>query len=364
MSDVTMVSPPDDGSDGIGTYTGDLIASFPDEVEVEHVTFPPDSANPVPIHTTAIVAGWSDGDVIHVQHEYALFGPVSVYSWSFFLVLFILARFRGRHLVVTLHSAWNDETVAGTPLAGLKRLYVAANNRLLVGVSEQVVFLSESCRASFFESVVPDEYEVFPHGVRTTETRDISRTDARATFGYGPDESLVVEPGYVREQKGTHVFVDIAERLRDQEFLVAGGTQGPQEEAYIRALKERAPPNVRFTGHLDEERFHAAFVAADVVCLPYLRMTQSGIFNWCAAYGVPVAAADHEYFVRINDEWDCVALFDPDDVNDGADTVMALLDSRERRDEIAANLRGFREANSFDHVAENHARLYRQMVNA
>lgn len=362
MVDVTVVAPPDDGSDGIGTYTGDLVGSFSEEVSTNYVSVPAGSTDPRPYLSAAIRAGRSGADVIHVQHEYALFGPNSLYSWPFFVVLSILARIDGVPLVITLHSAWNDETVAGESLAWLKRLYVRANNELIAAVGTHLVFLSENCLDSYFQSVPLEDYSVFRHGVRVGATRDIDRAEAKTDFGYDPDDFVVVEPGYVREQKGIHVFVDVAERFPEVEFLVAGGPQDEAAATYAEELRERAPRNVQFTGHLPDERFHAAFVAADLACLPYLRMTQSGIFNWCVAYGVPVAASDHDYFTRLAAEWDCVDSFDPTDVDNVAETVGTLIESSERRATLAKGLAAFREANSFSSVAAEHLSLYRRLV--
>lgn len=361
MSDVAMVAPPDDGTDGIGTYAGDLVSSFPDGVDVEYVPFPPWTRNPLSLLAAAVSAGRSRADVVHVQHEYALFGSNSAYSWPFFLVLFLLTRLRGTPLVVTLHSAWNAETVVGEPLARLKRLYIHANNLLLAATADRIVFLSQTSRDDFFDSVPLDRYEMFQHGVKTSEGSDVAPEDAKAEFGYDQDDVLVVEPGYVREQKGTHVLVDAADNLPEVEILVAGGAQGPAESSYVSELRKRAPENVQFTGHLDDDRFHAAFVAADLVCLPYLRMTQSGIFNWCASHGVPVTASDHEYFVRIAEEWGCVATFETGNPDDLARVVEQLLSSDEQREELAANMDSFREANSFEKIASEHVALYNRL---
>ena len=362
MVDVTLVAPPDDGSDGIGTYTGDLIDSYPETVGTQYVTVPVGDRNPLPYLSAALRAGRGDTDVIHVQHEYAIFGPNSIYSWPFLLLVVLLGRLRGIEVVLTLHSAWNAETVRGESLEPLKRLYVWANNRMLVAVASTLVFLSENCREAFRESVACENYEGFRHGVKTDAVHDIDPDEAKETFGYDPDEFLIVEPGYVREQKGVHRFVDAAEQCPDLTFLVAGGPQDEASETYASDLRDRAPSNVQFTGRLGEERFHAAFVAADVVFLPYLRMTQSGIFNWCMAYGTPVAASDHDYFERLAERWGCVELFDPDDVNDIVDTLQHLVTSDERRDELTRRAKAFADEHSFTAMGDRHAALYRRLA--
>lgn len=358
MTTVAFLGPPADGSDGIGTYTGELINAFSEDVTTRHVSFPPATTNPLPLLKAAVRAVIFDSDVVHVQHEYALFGPVSLFSWPVLAVLYCSCVLTNTKLVLTMHSAWNRDTVAGEPLACIKQWYIWANNWFLVMIADHLVFLSENCCTAFRETVTLSSYSIIPHGVKAEERRSLTPAAAKAEFGYDPDTPLVVEPGYVREQKGTHVFIKIAQTLPEVEFLVAGGAQVQQAETYLKALKKRAGPNVSFTGHLSEDRFHAAFIAADVVCLPYVQMTQSGIFNWCATYETPVAAAAHDYFTRLSAEWNCVSCFDISDEEEITTTLEQLLTDSTRRERLAENLATYRDANSFRAVAAQHKELY------
>ncbi|GAA0671433.1 glycosyltransferase [Natronoarchaeum mannanilyticum] len=356
MSDVTMVTTPDDGSCGIGNYTGDLLRAMPEALDANEVYVELGSLDPFEFLRAAFEAGLSDAPTVHVQHEYGIFGPKSLMSWLFFPILFVLATLRDKRIVVTFHSAWNSDTV-GAPLRPLKRAYVALNNRMVAAIADEAVFLSENCKEKFLESAPLESVTVLPHGV-PTETKPMDEADAKAEFGYDPDETVIVEPGYVRPEKGCDLFVDLARRLEDYSFLLAGGSQGADE--YFEEIRREIPENVQMTGVLSDRRFHAAFIAADLVVLPYREVTQSGIFNWCAAYERPVVGSDEPYFERLSDNWDAVEVVDFNDIDRAASIVRTIVESDERSRELKERVGKYRSDRSFEGVVEKQLDIYQR----
>lgn len=354
MVDVTVVSTPDDGSCGIGTYTGDLLSVMPESVAVNWVTVPLQSVNPLPYLFAAVRTGFTDDSTIHVQHEYGIYGPKSISSFLFFSIVFVLTRLRGRRVIMTFHSAWNDDTI-GPPLVGLKRVYVAVNNRLLAATADHAIFLSENAAAAFQQSVALDDVEILPHGVQV-DTNPMGQERAKELLGYGPDMTLAVEPGYIRREKGCDAFVEIATHTEDVQFLLAGGCQ--DDEAYCESVRDAAPENVRITGQLPDEQFHAAFNAADVVVLPYREVTQSGVFNWCVAYELPVLGSNSEYFRSLEAKWGCVETVDMEDATAAACRLRELLDNDLQRKTLREGMTEYRAAASMSSVAERHTELY------
>jgi glycosyltransferase involved in cell wall biosynthesis len=356
--DVSFVSTPSDGSCGIGTYAGDLSNNIRTDVAVNRHILAVNAKNPIHFITVAFSAGLSGDDVIHVQHEYGLFGPVSYGSFLFFPILALLARLQRTPVVVTFHSAWNDETV-DTPPIRAKQLYIALVNRIVVLSSDHCVFLSKNCMRSFSQSVKPDDFSIFPHGVNEPAHSTQTAAEAKQTFGYDSDATVVTLPGYVRPEKGTDIFAELAERQDDVEFLIAGGSRLNKLDNYLESVRRTAPSNVKITGVLEDEEFHDAFLASDIVILPYKQMTQSGIFNWCAAYDIPVLASEHAYFERLSDEWNCVKTAQIDDLDEFTDKLNALIENTERRDELSSAISTYAEINSFEYVSEQHIGLYK-----
>lgn len=358
---VAMVATPDDGSCGVGAYAGDLRAHLG---AVEHVELRTNTRNPFHVAGVALAAGTTHADVVHVQHEYGLFGRMTLLWWVFGPLLWLTTRLRSRPVVLTLHEAWDDET-AGLRARRLQLAYVRAVNASIAIVADHLLFLSET-REAAYRNATPVEVgstSRLPHGVEVGETIDLPPPAAKKRFGYDAETTLVVEPGYVSRQKGADVLVDVAERLPDREFLLAGGARTHGDEQLVSELRDRAPSNVAITGVLDHDAFHAAFRAADLVVLPYRKDGQSGVFNWCAAYGLPVAGSRCDYFTRLAAEWDCVALFDLDEPDDIEACVRRLLADGDERDRLANAMAAFRDANRFEHVAGEHRELYRSLWN-
>ncbi|WP_255149711.1 glycosyltransferase family 4 protein [Halorarius halobius] len=353
---VAMVATPDDGSCGVGTYAGDLRAVLADEaVAVDHVELATNTRSPLHVARVAWRAGTADVDAVHLQHEYGLFGPMTYLWWAFAPVLFLLSRLRGVPVVVTLHEAWDRETT-GETAAWLQYAYVRLVNWSLALLADRLVFLSDSRAEAFTGTVETSHATRLPHGVNLVDAEPT--VDARDRLGYDPEDTLVVEPGYVSPQKGADTFLELAERFPDAEFLLAGGARTPGDEAFIGELESQAPENLQITGVLDDELFRGVFDAAGLAVLPYRKQGQSGILNWCIAYGLPVVAGDVDYFREVADEWDCVGLFDPDDIDDAAAAVDQYLTDPEAREQLAAGMEQFRTENSFAAVARRHADLY------
>ncbi len=362
---VTMVATPGDGSCGIGTYARDLRSAL--GLPVETVPVPPDELSVLGTLLLAVRTARADGEVVHVQHEYGLFGrPESRYpgvlGTLFFPLLWLSTRLRGGAVVVTLHSVLDPDPDEASFAV---RLYLLVHHKLLAVVADHLIFLSADCERRFRERVATGSggHSRLPHGVNADVPVEVSREAAKRWLGYDPDESVVAVPGFVRPPKGHDVFVEVARRLPDREFLIAGGARPAGEDAaFAREVAADAPDNVTITGVLDDEGFWRALSAPDLAVLPYRVVTQSGTFNCCAARGLPVLASDEPYFERIRSKWGAPETVDPTDPDAIAERVRALLEDDERRRRLRENVEAYRRANSFERVGARHRRIYRRVA--
>lgn len=357
---VTLVSTPDLPTCGVGTYTGELRRRLEELTAINHVSIPIEGVNPYPFIQAAITAGWSDSDVVHVQHEYGLFGPRSVLSWVFFPLLFLLTRLRNLPVVLTIHEAWSSATIESGPYL-VKRLYVRAMNYMLAGVADELVFLSDSVKEEFERTVELNHATRISHGVAVAKSLP-SSDDPEATFDIDPEQNVVVEPGYVSHNKGQDVFIRMAERFADVQFLVAGGIRSDRDSAFYETIKDESPENVIITGVLNDTEFHDAFQVADAIVLPYRKSSQSGIFNWAAAHEVPVAGSRCTYFRSLADRYDCIKLFDINDEDEVAQAIERILYDEDLRDRLQEGLKTFKEDESFEQVSKRHVQLYSTLI--
>jgi glycosyltransferase involved in cell wall biosynthesis len=361
-----MVTTPDDGSCGIGTYTRDVQDAL-EGVQARSLFLDQDRRSVLEFLSLALRAIRSKSDVIHIQHEYGLFRR----TWSpypgimgvvFFSALAVLNLFRDKSVIVTLHSVLNPSPHEA-PLR--VRLYLLLMHGLIARSADHLVFLSEAGKQRFLEDVAlrSNEYSRLPHGVNVSKAVETTQAEAKAEFGFDPDDFVVMIPGFIRPPKGHDIFIEVADRLPEYEFLVAGGARPKGDDAEFAAeIEAAAGENVTVSGILEEEDFPLALNAADLAFLPYRVVSQSGTFNWCIAQELPVLASDVPYFTRIQDRWDVVETVDIQAVDDAVEQIQELLDSDDRLAELRRNSRRYKRANSFEQVARSHRRIYARVA--
>lgn len=365
-----MVSQPSVRSSGTGQYTERLVAAFPDNLSTEKLQLPVDSANPLSFIIRSLDSRLTNTDVVHIQFDYVVFGPFGLFTLLFFPLVAVRAQRAGVPLVVTLHETLGAAQ-ASPPLQSIKQWYLQLLNLTVSRSAAHLVFLSEASYTRFTDSVDIDtqRVSVLSHGVPEPQST-ASQATAKRCFDVDPEAPLVVAPGYVSPRKGSDIFVDTAERLPTRSFLLAGGAPRQAHADFERQLAEQAPANCTVTGQLPEDKFHAAFVAADLIVLPYREteqrgiinpVSQSGVFNWAAAYEVPVLASDCQHFRTLAEDWGVPALFTAGDSTALAKEVTSLLDDMARRETLTDAIAAYRSANSLRSIAASHCELYRSV---
>lgn len=239
----------------------------------------------------------SDSDVFHVQHEYGIWGPKSIMSWVVFPILILARMLTDREIVMTLHSAWSEDTIS-PPFEQFKQYYVVLNNQMLALSCDYAFFLSEETQDEFEKSSSVSS-TVLPHGVYS-ETHPLTKSEACSRLRL-PDDEIWCLPGFVRPVKGHGTFIQMASEHPNITFVVGGGIQEDTHTEFEEELKNNAPDNVIFTDVLDHDEFHWLFSAVDMVILPYHDVSQSGIINMCAAYNMPTITSDLSRFRDLED---------------------------------------------------------------
>jgi len=359
---VSLVASGRDEDCGINTYTTALESELDDEVEgLERIGLKSHSTDMMHYLKQGIAAARSDADIIHIQHEYGVFGPKSVGSWLFMIPLVLGRIISDKTIIITMHNSWNEHTPT-PPLRLIKILYINANNKILEMLADKFIFLTEDCAEEFAVSVPNIEPEIIKHGVPTSGS-DFSKEEAKDEFGIRPEKRLIVEPGYVREAKGHHLFVEIAKELPDHEFLIAGGPRTSSTKPYFEKIKSNAPENVTVTGVLDDETFQRAFAAADLCLLPYSKASQSGIVNWAVRYELPIVGSEIGYFEDLAATNEFIRTLDIDS-EAAPDWISELLEDEETLEAMRDDAKEYYKKNNMREVAKQHRSIYENAINA
>ena len=128
-------------------------------------------------------------------------------------------------------------------------------------------------------------YEVF-------NLNRLDRATVRAELGYTPDDRVLLFFGFVRRYKGLNHLLQALALIPEEtqvKLLVVGEFWEPENGYQTRAEQLGVARRVQMVNrYVPNEELGRYFSAADVVVLPYLEATQSGIAQIAFGFEVPV----------------------------------------------------------------------------
>ncbi|HQT91967.1 MAG TPA: glycosyltransferase, partial [Candidatus Kryptobacter bacterium] len=139
-------------------------------------------------------------------------------------------------------------------------------------------------------------YRLVPHPVYEIFGREMAKGEARRKLDIGRDDKIVLFFGYIRKYKGLHILLDaVKEALASVGFtLLVAGEFYDNEKSYRDQIDRLGiGGSVRvFSDYITNEDVAAYFSASDVVVLPYIDATQSGIAQIAYNFNKPVITTD------------------------------------------------------------------------
>jgi glycosyltransferase involved in cell wall biosynthesis len=181
--------------------------------------------------------------------------------------------------------------------------------RAMARVTDVPVVFSPSGRQALIENGLFDDVLELPHGtsgLASITEADVQRVRAR----YDVRKPLVLTLGFTSFDKGTDILLEaagaIAEgRSNDVQFLIAGAPRRRRgvfrlreyrEITFQRRLERQAKKivgvDIAFTGFVPDSDVGPLLYLADVVALPYRKITQSGIANLAISNRAVVVCSD------------------------------------------------------------------------
>jgi glycosyltransferase involved in cell wall biosynthesis len=318
-------------------------------------------------------------DVIHVQHEFFLYG--GTLSALLFPLLLFLAKLRKKPVVVTLHgviplSEVNKRFLAVNEVRGpiwLLKIGLLFLTGLIVALSDAVIvhgnFFAETLRKEYGYYLEGKVY-VISHGVDEVENK-LDQNVAKEKLGLR-NRTVILFFGYIAKYKGIETLIESFQLLANRHpdwVLIIGGGEHPRLKTrasykrYTSELRERASSmggRIRFTAFIREEDLAIYFSAADLVVFPYtVTMSSSGPFALAISYGKTVIASNIPPFKEVLPS---EALFNKDDPQSLSERIEMILNHHFSKQDIATHIKKMRNANSWSRVGLQTRKLYQQIL--
>jgi len=170
--------------------------------------------------------------------------------------------------------------------------------------------------------------------------------------------------GRIDRYKGLEYLVEAEKLLRPQfprlSVIVAGAIKRP---AYCDSLRGDSPGITFRLGYQSPEHVEQLFRWADVVTLPYLEASQSGVLQIAVAFGVPVVATSVGAIPEAITDRVNGLLVPPRDPESLARAIAELLTDTQTRSRVIDSLRAEREGRfSWSVIASKTMEIYRAVL--
>lgn len=246
---------------------------------------------PLPLLQAAML-GRPRPDVLHLHwtHPYLYWSRNR--GFSNLLARRLIAQLRllrrsGMRIVWTLHN------IGAHDRDDPRELRVA---RHIAGLADTLIAHCQAARYEAIEALqLPaerrDRLVVVPHGHYVDAyPSEMSREEARRSFGFGSAEKVYLMFGRLRRYKGSDELLEAFQKLDDPNarLLLAGRPYTPEVRAELEAMAARDPRVIARLEFIPDAEIQRYMRAADVAVLPFRDVLTSGSVVLAMSFGLPV----------------------------------------------------------------------------
>ena len=350
---------------GIANYSKNLVKSLknlPVEVTVVY-NDKPDSINPFYWVKLALKSR-KNCDIIHVQHEYSLFGKfwktLGIMSFIFYLLILIKKHYK---IVTTIHEI-PERMYDGNLIKRIVRKIYYSLADWFVKCSDLIIVHTENARKRVIKMFRNVNVIVIPHG----SVKDVMIGDkiySKKRLGLQNKFVLTIF-GFINRRKKYEDIIYILPRLSEDTILIiAGEAITHSDKLYLSKLKDTircmgVEDRIIFTGYLEDRKISEIFNASDVILLPYRDITQSGVLTLALAYRKAVITSDLPTFREIRDKYDCIEI--ASDREDFLRKIENLIYCKTKMRKLEKKTTRYWIENNWENIAKKHFMIYGKVV--
>jgi len=286
---------------------------------------------------------------IHYQRRNRL---ITLLKFGRFMAFLLLATGLGRTVVWTAHNVDPHES---------NRMFDRWTRMLMARVASVVAHCQWAADEIQRRWKVRGEILVVPHGNYIGHYPDqVSRVEARRQLGLRTDARVFLHFGFLRGYKGLDTLLGSFQQLDGDHLclLIAGPVRDESLGNTMREAVRKDPRVVFHPGFVPEDKVQIYFRAADMVVLPFTRVTTSGGLILSLSFGRGVIAPSIGCIPEVIDT-SMGILYNP--IEKGA--LLKALRLSLDIDPSAVGLKALEAAEKlrWRDVAEQHAEFYRRI---
>lgn len=248
-----------------------------DSFKVENTQYWLNTANPFNWLKTAIQINKLKPEVLLIQWWHPYFAPC---------YYFLTRLCKKTKIIFTCHNVFPHERFP------MDRMLA----KLVLKSGDGFIVHSKADGEELLSVKKDANYIVTPHPTYNAfRLKGMSKEEARDLLGISKETPMLLFFGFVRKYKGLSYLLEampqILSKIPETQLWVVGDF-GEDREEYVQLIRERGiEDNIRLVeGYIPDKEVEKYFAASDLVVLPYVSATQSGIIQIAYGFEKPVIA--------------------------------------------------------------------------
>jgi len=363
---VAMVSPDIKYEKGIALYSSNIAEIMNNKgVKIDLITYE------VRSYTSLLktITRLKKYDVIHIQHEYNLFGRFAGIFFAPYLILIKLMN-KGK-IITTMHTVHGKEEQLVPNVLWWswikKQIIYPITNKLIGMISIKII-----THADFLKNILINDYKIKRNKIKVIpqivkhDAHVYQKIKSKKELGLSGNVYLMI--GHMSKQKGIDTILKLAKEIG--KTIVITGHPKIKNNVYSKDIEEFKKyieeHNLQEYVTLDltsinskERKWDLYFSAADIILMPYKKMTTSGIFSDAMAYGKPVIGSTSLFFQGVQKKYKCLKIAK-------SDQDYPLLVKEVMKPKIMKNMeteaKRYAKNHSFDSLGERYKLLYESLI--
>jgi glycosyltransferase involved in cell wall biosynthesis len=213
---------------------------------------------------------------------------------------------------------------------------------------------SETVQKDLLKFKSTANYKLVPHPVFEIFQENYTIESARARLKIGLDEKVILFFGYIRAYKGLNYLIDALPAVLKQQpvKLIIAGEFYDNEEKYRQQIKglELEQDIILKADYIPNEDVGLYYAAADVVVLPYISATQSGIIQIAYNYNKPVITTNVGGLPEVIEEGQTGFIVPAQDTQALADSIIHFFKVKSEIN-FTANIQKYKQRFSWENLA-------------
>ncbi len=318
-----------------------------DSFRVEDTKYWIHTANPVNWMHAASKIKRLQADLVIIQWWHPYFAPC---YWA-------LTRMLGKKKIIFVcHNVFPHERFPLDRM--LTKMVLKRGNAFIVQSGKDADDLQRILPGAKYEQAVHPTYNAF-------KFENMSKERARELLNITEKEKVLLFFGFVREYKGLKYLIQalprITERCEDVRLFVVGDFGGAENrEAYEKLMEENAVRShiTICDGYIPDREIEKFFAACDLVVLPYVSATQSGIVQIAYGFEKPVMVTNVGGLPDVVEDGKTGYVVEPENSTALADAVVRYF-KENREKEFEENVKKEAYRFDWDRMVEAVERLWR-----